>query len=421
MNGPAREGAGVLWLATLAMFTQQGLATYSKTIVPVIAPAMAAGLQVDPALTGAWVAIVSFAGVPTTLGAGGMIRRYGALRLAATATALMGFGLLLGAPHLGTGTLALLAQAVSAFVIGAASTVSTPASSHLLARLSSPRRAPLVFSIKQTGVPAGLALAGALGPWLTARVGWQGALAASGLLCLALALALEPARRTFDADRDPHAPIGFADVRATVIGVLRHPGLRRLALTCFVFVGLQITVQSFLVLHMVSALGYQLAEAGFVFGLATLVAIPARIFWGWLGGMLRADLLLAWFGLGMFLSCCALALLPHAAPAWMALAAAVSAAATALSWHGVLLAEVARLSPHGQVGGMTGGVLSFAGLGQTALPALFAACIALGLPFAAAWPLIAAPALLVAVLIRRPPAAPRAAPSQAAPRVGKGW
>ena len=37
--------------------------------------------------------------------------------------------------------------------IGIGSSVSTPASSHLLARYSPPKYAPLIFSVKQTGVP----------------------------------------------------------------------------------------------------------------------------------------------------------------------------------------------------------------------------------------------------------------------------
>lgn len=397
MGAPA---TGTLVLATFAMFVQQALAAYAKTLVPVIAPVMAAGLAVDPAATGAWVAIAAVAGIPTTLAAGGLVRRFGALRLSSAATAIMAAGLALGAFDLGAGTMALAAQALSAFVIGAASTVSTPASSHLLARLSPPRQAPLVFSIKQTGVPAGLALAGALGPLFTARFGWRGALAASAAMAALLAVALEPARGRFDADRDTQARVGLADVRATVSGVLRAEGLRRLAFTAFVFVGLQITVQSFLVLHLVS-LGYDLARAGFVFGLATLVAIPARIFWGWLGSLVHAGTLLAWFGLGMFAAGVGLALLPAEPPVALAVAAGVLASATALSWHGVLLAEVARLSPPGQVGAMTGGVLSFAGLGQVVLPASFGALVAADVPYAAAWPLITLPALVASVLLRR--------------------
>lgn len=250
-----------------------------------------------------------------------------------------------------------------------------------------------------------------LGPSLTGSVGWRGALGASALLFLVATATLEPMRARLDDDRDPRARIGVADVRATVSGVLRHPGLRLLALACFIFVGLQITVQSFLVVYMVTGLGYGLAQAGFVYGLATLVAIPARIFWGWLGGWVAAGTLLAWFALGMFLACCALAMLPHGAPTWMAIAASVSAAATALSWHGVLLAEIARLSPAGQVAAMTGGVLSFANLGQVVLPAAFGTAVALGLAFAAAWPLAALPALGVGALVRRIAGSPRAARS----------
>jgi nitrate/nitrite transporter NarK len=402
--------ARTLWLATFAMFVQQALAAYCKTIVPVIAPVMAAGLAVDPAMTGAWVAVSAIGGIPTTLGAGGLVRRFGPLRLSSGATALMGVGLLLAVPDLGTGVAALAAQAASAAVVGAASTVSTPASSHLLARLAPPRQAPLVFSIKQTGVPAGLALAGALGPLFIAAWGWRGALAASAAMCLALAAALEPARGAFDTDRDPAARIGMADVRATVSAVLRNDGLRRLAFTCFVFVGLQITVQSFLVLHLVDGLGFTLARAGFVFGLATLVAIPARIFWGWVGAHVPATTLLAWFGAGIFAACGGLALLPRGAPVWLAVAAGIAAAATALSWHGVLLAEIARLAPPGQVGAMTGGVLSFAGLGQVLLPAGFGAMVAGGVPWSAAWPLIGLPALAAGGMVRQarrhPPRSP---------------
>src|SRR3546814_18542322 len=45
-------------------------------------------------------------------------------------------------------------------------------------------------------------------------------------------------------------------------------------------------------------------------------------------------------------------------------AVACAYSATAVSWHGVLLAEVARIAPDGQVGAMTGGVLSFGSAGM---------------------------------------------------------
>lgn len=54
--------------------------------------------------------------------------------------------------------------AVGAFVGGLGQAISTPSSSHLLGRLAPPRLAPLVFSIKQTGVPVGLMLGGVVAP-----------------------------------------------------------------------------------------------------------------------------------------------------------------------------------------------------------------------------------------------------------------
>ncbi len=387
------RAAPLLWLATSATLIQQAFAAYAKTVVPVIAPDMAAGLGVEPAPTGAWVAIAALAGIPTTLFAGGLVRRYGPLRTSSAATAVMAAGLALGAVAPSGHSAALALQALSAFIVGAGSTVSTPASSHLLARLCPPRHAAMVFSIKQTGVPLGVAMAGALGPPLVHGFGWQGALAASALMNLALAALLEPLRGRFDDDRDPDARVGLADMRATLAGTLRHPGLRLMSFTSFIFVGLQITVQSFLVVQLVSRVGYDLALAGWVFSAATMVAIPARIIWGWVGGATDATRLLATFGGLMFASCAALGLLPPAAPVWLSLSAAVAASATALAWHGVLLAEVARMAPRGQVGAMTGGVLTFAGLGQIVLPGGFGALIAAGVGFPLAWPLVAAPAL----------------------------
>ena len=49
----------------------------------------------------------------------------------------------------------------------------TPASSHVLVRTAPPARMALTFSIKQTGVPAGAALAGAVLPGLALALGWR--------------------------------------------------------------------------------------------------------------------------------------------------------------------------------------------------------------------------------------------------------
>ena len=50
-------------------------------------------------------------------------------------------------------------------------------------------------------------------------------------------------------------------------------------------------------------------------------------------------------------------------PTWVAAVIATLLSATAVSWHGVLLAEVARLSPPGRIGATTGAVLAFGDAG----------------------------------------------------------
>jgi hypothetical protein len=61
--------------------------------------------------------------------------------------------------------------------------------------------------------------------------------------------------------------------------------------------------------------------------------------------------------------------------------------ATALSWHGVLLAEAARAAPEGSRGGVTGGVLSFGQIGALTAPIYF--CLtARHVPIVMAWALL---------------------------------
>jgi nitrate/nitrite transporter NarK len=272
----------------------------------------------------------------------------------------------------------LPAFALGAFVGGLGQAISTPSSSHLLGRLSPPRLAPLVFSIKQTGVPAGLMVAGVVAPVLATEAGWRTALLVIGGLCAITAVALQPLRARFDVDRIPGSPLSPADIRANVASVLREPALRAMCLAMFSFVGLQSLFTGFFVLYLVRGLGYELERAGLVFAIAVAVAVPARIGWGWLAShLVRPATLLSLLGVGMAVAAALAAVIHPAWPTWLATLVAIAFRATAVSWHGVLLAEVARLSPPGRIGSTTGAVLAFGDAGALVLPLLFSAALTL--------------------------------------------
>lgn len=361
-----------LYLALGAMTVQQTLATAGRSTVPLIAAAIIADIGVDAALVGVYLAIQAVAGFLTTLACGGFIVRYGALRMTQVGMAALGLGL----ASVASGWLPLFA--VGAFVGGLGQAISTPSSSHLLGRLAPRRIAPLIFSIKQTGVPAGLMLGGVLAPALVVAFDWRVALLAVAAICFSSVVALQPLRAPFDVDREPGHPLSPADIRANLVSVLREPALRALCLAMFAFVGLQTLFTGFFVLYLVRGLGYELERAGWVFAIAVGVAVPGRIFWGWLASrLIRPATLLALLALGMAGAAGLTALVAASWPTWAAVLAATAMSLTALSWHGVLLAEVARLAPAGRIGATTGAVLSFGDAGALVLPLLFSGALAL--------------------------------------------
>ena len=111
----------------------------------------------------------------------------------------------------------------------------TPASSHILARHTPNHLSSLVFSIKQTGVPIGGILAGALVPLFVVELGWRGAALAVAAMCAWCIVAVQPARRHFDTGlRADPVTLGGSIVGPLKL-VLAHPALRRLCIASFFF------------------------------------------------------------------------------------------------------------------------------------------------------------------------------------------
>ncbi len=371
------------------MFLQQTFVALGRALPAVIAPAIITDLRIDAAWIGVYFALTAAASLVAQLGCGSFIVRHGALRMSQISLLMLAAGTALAA--LGTPLMLVL----SAIICGSGGAVATPASSHLLARVSPPHYMPLVFSIKQTAVPAGLLLAGLLGPQLTEWTGWRATMLATAAACAVFVVMLQPLRAAFDVDRVPTRTFQLSDFKSTLMSVVGTPDLRSFSFACLAFNGLQSVVTAYFVVYL-TTIGYTPVAAGFVFSVAVAVAVPGRIVWGWLGSSyVTPRTVMAGLSFGMAASAALLAFCDAGWPTVVVGLIACVISATALSWHGILLSETARAAPEGMRGGVTGGVLSFGQVGALALPLIYSGLLDLTGSYGVGFVVCGIPALLV--------------------------
>lgn len=353
-------------LVVIATTTVQALATMAVISPAAIAPEFARTLAIDPALIGYQVSFAYIAAMLTSLFGGGIVHRLGACRTSQSSIVLAGAGLaLLTAPT-------LPAVALGSLVIGVGYGLTNPAASHLLARITTARRRNLIFSLKQTGVPLGVLATGLIVPPSALRLGVDVAFLIVSAFCLVGALAMQPFRRNWDADRDRDA----RPIRRPFEGVatiLSTAPLRYLSLAAFCYAGLQISLMAYTVTLLVEELGFGLVEAGILLSMAQVAGAIGRVVWGWLADRIGYSLLVM-AGLGAVMTASTLAT-GQMTSQWSALAVQLLLlvfAAVAVGWNGVYLAEVARLSPAGKIGSVTGGSLALTFAGIVVLPSMFA-------------------------------------------------
>jgi MFS family permease len=355
----AARTAFVALAATLAI---QIYVSFAATATAVLAPELARAFDVPARWIGLFVGIVYAGGMFASLGSGGFIERFGSIRVSQACVALCAAGIIAmaAAPaHVA----ALLALA--ALVIGAGYGPVTPASSQLLQRTTDPSRMAITFSIKQTGVPAGAALSGALLPALSLALGWRAGFAAIAIVGVAVILAAEPVRAPLDADRRAGSRLTVRGLFAPLAVLRQSRALRDMALVSLAYSATQVCLTSFLVVHLTETLQWSLVAAGFALTAATLAGVAGRIGWGWVADRVLAPrrvlaligVLAGACGAGM---AAADARWPHA----LVVVLVVAFGATAIGWNGVQLAEVARLAPPGSAGKVTGasGFVTFSGV-----------------------------------------------------------
>ena len=392
-EGPPRgkRTAAVALAATLAI---QIFTSLSATAPAVLAPELAREMGLAPQWIGVFIGLVYLGAMLASVAAGGFIERFGAIRvsqfcvlLCATGIALVGL--------LPSGLVGLLA--VVAILIGLGYGPITPASSQILVRTTPPAQMALMFSIKQTGVPAGAALAGALLPAAALVLGWRGALVTVGALGLGVVAAAQSTRKALDTDRRVGKAFSLRDVLARLRLVTRSPPLAELALLSFGYAAVQVCLTSFLVVFLHEALRWSLVASGLALTVATIGGAVGRIFWGSIADRALAPRqVLSLIGLVAGLCGLAMAFASPSWPTWIVLPIAGLFGATAIGWNGVQLSELARLATPDSAGAVTGaaGFITFAGV--VIGPPLFAGLTAMTQGYAAGYLLIATISLVSA-------------------------
>jgi MFS family permease len=372
------------------MLLVAAVASMSVFSVAVLAPEAARDIGLDPAYIGAFNAVVYLFAMFIGTVTGVFVERYGAIRISQLALLGAGIGMLLLA--LASPLTALL----SALFLGLAYGPLNPASAQVLIKVGTARWWPLIFSIKQTGIPLGGILAGALTPWLAGVWGWQGAACTVALLALLSLLAAQPLRRSIDADRQPDKALAGISVVTPLQQVFRQPRLRGLTVVGFVYAGCQVCVGAFYVVYLVQALDMALTQAGLLFAVVQLGGVCGRIIWGSLAGrwLTPAQALAA---LGLLTAGCLIitTVMTLNWPWWQMALLGFVLGASSFGWNGVFLSEVARLAPEGKAGDITGGVQFTMFGGVVVVPPCFSLIVTLGQSYAMAFVAVAVIVMMV--------------------------
>ena len=372
-----------------ALLAGHSFASMAVLVLPAVAPEVARDYGFDPSLIGYQISLVSLGMVVTLTLFGSTTRRYGAAR-----TNQLGHGMV------ASGLLILLIPSsvfliLGSLVIGLGYGMITPSASHLLMRYTPPQRRSTVFSIHQTGIPAGGMLAALIAPTVTIYAGWRWAVILSAILLVGVVMLMQSGRRNWDDDRDRKAPVVTRNPFAGAIAIWRQRELRLIAIAGSCFSWAQFCAATFAVVACVETLGMSLVVAGTVLTVVQIASASGRVLIGWItdrvGDTARV---LAWnAGLLTVFTLSGLAL-DATTPLLLVYLLFAILGATSGCWPGAILAEVGRLAPQGQVSLAISGSLVITNVGKFIGPIIFANVYALTRSYGIAFASLVLPAAI---------------------------
>jgi len=385
-------------LPLVTTLTVQILVSGASLAAAVLAPLWSVDFGIPASSVGYYVALLYASAAVSGVASGGIIARFGPLRT-------MQSGLVCGAIAalaLAQATIpfAILAALVGGFSLGP----TTPASSAILSRATDVSNRNLVFSVKQTGVPAGFTLAALTMPQLGLAFGWRGACVAvaAALAVAAIAISLLKGRfETAEAGKVRFSP--RAQLVDPLLRVWRQVEMRAIAMGSFAYSGLQGSLAGFLIVFLLHDTSIELVAAATVLAVAQSAGVVGRIVWGIVADRLgRPDLVFAALGVAMAVFAAIVALGAAGMPYTLLAIACAVFGGTAMAWNGVYLAEVARLAAPSREAEATGATGLFTFGGVAVMPSVFTTVVLATDSYTAAYLCVAAlPAFAGMALLRR--------------------
>jgi MFS family permease len=345
--------------------------------IPVLAGVIAPALGVPPYLVGYYSALIYGFAVLSSLATPRLFHRWGGVRLHQGMLVVTAAALVTLLPALP------VAFAISGVVLGLAYGPMNPASTVLLARYTPPHLRSRVFSMKQTAVPIGGALAGLCTPLAAAALGWRGALLLIAVICLVLSMLIQPWRAEIDHDgpKIERGPIAFwLPLRL----LIENPGLRAVTVASFAFGSIQFSFTAVFPTFL-THIGWTTTDAGRAMSVALVVGVVFRVLWGIVADKIGSRPILG--AMGAMMSAAAF-IAAFVGPGWSGQAVALLAALFGLSafcWAGIGIAEAVRQVPPALVAEASSGIIGLTFLGALAGPTIFSTAAALAGTFVPAF------------------------------------
>lgn len=366
----------------IATVAAQALIVMASLGFPLLAASIAGQASVPQVFVGYYSGIIYGVAIAGSLATPVLFERLGGIRLHQCILASAGAGVaLLVVPH----PAALL---LSALLLGIAYGPTNPAGTAMLSLHTPPHQRGRIFSLKQTAVPIGGALAGSAFPALAAVFGWRAALLVVAAACGLLALSIQAWR----AKLDPLARPG-RDNRPDPLLALRlvvgPSGLRAMSFAAFAFGATQFSFSAVFP-TVLSLSGWSAQAAGLVLALALVIGVVCRVPWGVFADRFGLRRVLAL--LGAIMSGCTFAAIVIDGTSSVATVMTIAAlfGVSSFCWAGIALAETVRHVPQSAVPQASAAVIAATFCGALAGPSLFSTIALATGDFRLAFPLLGA-------------------------------